>query len=63
MLPEMRCLRELIVVKFNESGHCLLAAGQLHQSHLPVFREKLECLKYISHITNDAVESIPLDAK
>jgi hypothetical protein len=30
MLPEMRCLRELIVVKFNESGHCLFAAAQLH---------------------------------
>jgi hypothetical protein len=54
MLPEMRCLRELIVVKFNESGHCFLAAGKLHQSHLPVFWEKLECLKY-KRVTSQGV--------
>jgi hypothetical protein len=31
-------------VKLDQSSYGLLSTAQLHQSHLAVFREKLECL-------------------
>ena len=41
----MTGFRQLKVVELDEGGDGLLHGGQLHQSHLSVFGEKLKCLK------------------
>ena len=50
-LPEVRCLRELVVVELDEGRDGLLYTLQLHQRHLTVLREETERLKKNS--TND----------
>jgi len=42
--PEMTGFRQLKVVELDEGCDGFLHCGQLHQSHLPVFGEKLKCL-------------------
>ena len=44
-LPEMAGLAQLVVVEPDEGRDCLLHRGQLHQRHLTVLREELECLQ------------------
>ena len=43
--PEMTGFRQLKVVELDEGCDRFLHGGQLHQSHLTVFGEKLKCLK------------------
>jgi len=42
--PEMTGFRQLKVVELDEGCDRFLHGGQLHQSHLTVFGEKLKCL-------------------
>jgi len=42
--PEMTGFRQLKVVELDEGCDGFLHCGQLYQSHLPVFGEKLKCL-------------------
>ena len=49
----MTGFRQLKVVELDEGGDGLLHGGQLHQSHLSVFGEKLKCLKKKKNQTLD----------